>query len=104
MTRTAMKYGCIPVASGIGIYNDTISDIFDDITLGCGFKTKSSNMFNENAFEKFFQTVSKALKLYTQNPASWNLIIKNALNYNPDWTFDKVEKFNTIYNICYPRI
>ena len=36
----AMNYGCIPIVSRSGILNDTIPDIFDNISEGCGFKTK----------------------------------------------------------------
>lgn len=95
---TAMKYGCVPVALRNGIYNDTISDIFDDMTLGCGLKTKTSINTEEDISESFNAVVTKALNLYTNNPASWKLLIKNAMNYNAGWTFDKIEKFNRIYS------
>lgn len=93
-----MKYGCVPVALRNGIYNDTISDIFDDMTLGCGLKTKTSINTEEDISESFNAVVTKALNLYTNNPASWKLLIKNAMNYNAGWTFDKIEKFNRIYS------
>ena len=76
----------------------TISDIFDDMTFGCGFKTKTPVNTEEDIIESFNTAVTKALKLYTQNPASWKLLIKNAINYNAGWTFDKIEKFNRIYS------
>lgn len=94
---TALRYGCIPIVSRVGIFNDTISDIFDDMTNGCGFKTKPSDK-NDELFENFYKTVLKALNLYTNNPASWNLLIKNAMNYNPDWTFEIIERYQRIYN------
>ena len=93
----AMKYGCIPITSRVGIYNDTISDIFDDITYGCGFKTKTTLDTEDDANEIYLKTVFKALNLYTQNPSSWNLLIKNAINYDSDWRFDTIEKYNNIY-------
>ena len=93
-----MKYGCVPVASRSGIYNDTIADIFDDITYGCGFKTKTSLITNDDANEIYLHAVTKALNLYSKNPASWNLLIKNAMNYNSGWTFEIIEKYNRIYN------
>lgn len=94
---TAMKYGCIPIASRSGIYNDTIADIFDDITYGCGFKTKTSLFTNDDVNEIYLTTVIKALNLYTKNPASWNLLIKNAMIYDSGWTFRIIEKYNQIY-------
>ena len=94
-----MKYGCIPVASRSGIYNDTIADIFDDITYGCGFKTKIPLNTEDDSNEIFLSAVMKALNLYTNNPSSWNLLIKNAMNYNSGWTFEIIEKYNKIYEL-----
>lgn len=94
----AMKFGCIPVAARGGIYNDTIIDIFDDITYGCGFKTKRSLFTNEDSNEIFMQPLIKALNLYTQNPSSWNLLIKNCMNYDSSWNFAIIEKYNQVYN------
>lgn len=93
----AMKYGCITIASRSGIYNDTISDIFDDITYGCGFKTKTSLLVNEDATEIYLAALSKALNLYLKNPSSWNLLIKNAMQYDSRWSFEIIEKYNEIY-------
>jgi len=93
----AMHYGCIPIVSNCGILNDTISDIFTDISGGCGFKTKTSLLSEEDSNEIFISPVLKALNLYQNNPSSWNLLIRNCLNYNPKWDFKKLEKFNKIY-------
>ena len=68
------------------------------MTLGCGLKTKTSINTEEDISESFNAVVTKALNLYTNNPASWKLLIKNAMNYNAGWTFDKIEKFNRIYS------
>lgn len=94
----ALKYGCIPVASRNGIYNDIISDIFDDMTYGCGFKTKSKLTNDEESFASFMKVTEKALNLYTNNPASWNLLIKNAMSIDGSWNFDVIERFNEIYD------
>ena len=93
----AMKYGCVPIASRTGIYNDTISDIFDDIAAGNGFKTIKSGANNE--FVDFYSTVEKALCMYMQNQGSWNLLIQNAMNYDSGWTFKILERYNKIYNL-----
>ena len=93
----AMHYGCVPIFSKSGILNDTISDIFDNINLGCGFKTKSSLLTENDANEIFLTPVLKALNMYQNNPSSWNSIIKNCLNYNCDWNFKILEKYNKIY-------
>lgn len=93
----AMKYGCIPVASRFGIYNDTISDIFEDMTQGCGFKTQNNK--NQDIFNDFYSTTQKAINLYNQNEGSWNLLIKNAMNYDSGWNFKIIERYNKIYNL-----
>lgn len=94
-----MKLGCIPVASRVGILNDTVADIFDDMVLGCGFKTKKSLLNNESAEEEYLAILIKALNLFTNNPASWNLLIKNAMNYDARWSFEIIEKYNNIYEM-----
>lgn len=93
----AMHYGCVPVASRCGILNDTISDIFDDITNGCGLKTKQSLMTEEDANELFLAPVMKALHIFQHNPSSWNLLVKNCLLKDCDWNFEILEKYNRIY-------
>lgn len=93
----AMKFGCIPVASRSGILNDTVTDIFDDMISGCGFKTKSSLLTKANANEIYLETLSKALNLFINTNSSWNLLIKNAMNYDYSWNFEIIEKYNEIY-------
>lgn len=94
----AMKYGCIPVALRNGIYNDTIIDIFDDMANGCGFKTQKTLYTSHDASDIYFHALIKALNLYTQNSSGWNILIKNALDYNSEWTFELIEKYNKIYD------
>ena len=93
----AMKFGCIPVASRSGILNDTVTDIFDDMISGCGFKTKTSLLTKANANEIYLETLSKALNLFINTNSSWNLLIKNAMNYDYSWNFEIIEKYNEIY-------
>lgn len=93
----AMHYGCVPIVSRNGILNDTVSDIFDDINLGCGFKTKKSLLSEEDSNELFLVPVIKALNLYQNNPSSWNLLVKNCMNKSSGWEFSILEKYNKIY-------
>ena len=93
----AMHYGCVPIVSRSGILNDTIPDIFDDISYGCGFKTKEALLMSEDANNVFQATVMKALNLYQNNPNSWNLLIKNCMNHDSQWNFKIIEKYNRIY-------
>ena len=93
----AMSYGCVPVAARSGILNDTIPDIFDDISGGCGFKTKTGLLTEEDTNELYLTPVMKALNLYQNNPNSWNLLIKNCMNRESTWNFKMLEKYNKIY-------
>ena len=93
----AMHYGCVPVSSRCGILNDTIADIFEDISNGCGFKTKESLITEDDNNEIFFVPVLKALNLYQNNPSSWKLLIRNCMNYNSSWKFKVLEKYDKIY-------
>ncbi len=93
----AMNYGCVPIVSRSGILNDSISDIFDDISYGCGFKTKTGLMTNSDNNELFLAPLMKALSIYQNNPASWNLLVKNCLTHDSSWSFKILEKYNKIY-------
>ncbi|MCQ2739565.1 MAG: hypothetical protein MJ237_04985 [bacterium] len=93
----AMHYGCVPVVAKSGILNDTIEDIFDNIAVGNGFKTKE-NLIKENSTGKsYYESLYKALEMYQNNPSSWNLLVKNCLKSKIDWTFSKLERYNKIY-------
>lgn len=94
----AMKYGCIPIVSRIGVYNDTVVDIFDDMIAGCGFKTPVILLGEAGANAIYLETLTRALNLLVQNPSSWNLVIKNAMNHDSSWNFEIIEKYNEIYD------
>lgn len=93
----AMNYGCVPIISRSGILNDSISDIFEDISNGCGFKTKNSLLIKDNGNDLYIATLLKALSLYQQNHNSWNLLIKNCLTKDSSWNFKILERYNKIY-------
>lgn len=93
----AMNYGCVPIAARNGILNDTIPDIFDDIVGGCGFKTKTGLLTEEDTNELYLTPVLKALNIYQNNPNSWNLLIKNCMNRDSSWSLKILERYNRIY-------
>lgn len=68
------------------------------MTSGCGFKTRAKLTNDEDSFASFLKITEKALNLYTNNPSSWNLLIKNAMNIDSGWNFEVIEQYNTIYN------
>ena len=93
----AMYYGCVPIVARSGILNDTVVDIFDDITLGCGFKTKNSLLTEDDNPDIFLSPLMKALNLYQNNPSSWRLLIKNCMKHDSRWNFKILERYNKIY-------
>ncbi len=93
----AMNYGCVPIVSRVGILNDTIPDIFDDISDGCGFKTKKSLLTNDDNNELFMTPVLKALNLYQNNSNGWNLLIKNCMNKDFNWNLEILNRYDKIY-------
>lgn len=93
----AIHYGSVPVVSRSGILNDDIKDIFDNISNGCGLKTKTGLLTEEDNNELYLAPVMKALNIYQHNPSSWNLLIKNCLSTECGWRFEDLEKYNEIY-------
>ena len=55
-------------------------------------------MTEEDNNEIFMTPVIKALNLYQNNPSSWNLLIKNCMNYDSSWNFKILEKYGKIYD------
>ena len=92
----AINYGCVPVCFSVGIYNDFIVDIFDDILSGNGFKVDINSTGAKE--DVYLNTVFKALNLYFENSSAWNLIVKNCLNSANGLNFENIERFNNIYD------
>lgn len=91
-----MKYGCVPVVSNTGYLNDTVIDLFDDITNCSGFKIKES-IWDKDCAEQFYSVLTKALDIYENNPSGWNAIMKNCLNNEAYDKFEIFERYNNIY-------
>lgn len=92
-----VKHGCVPVVSNAGILNDTVIDIFDDISNGNGFKTKSSLLREDENTNIFVDCIEKAIELYNTNRASWNIIVKNGQEPKSEADFLTLEHYNNIY-------
>ena len=91
---TALKYGCIPITTEEGICGEIVTDIFDDMTTGCGFK-KAERL--DETIDKFEAVLIKALNFFVHNSSSWNILIKNAMQYDSSWDFKTLEQYNNIY-------
>ena len=92
-----MFYGCVPIASKTGFLNDSIIDIFDNVTTGNGFKTRQSLLAENDKSDIYYNILLKALEIYKHNHSSWNVIVKNCINTNFGWDFKKLEKYEKIY-------
>ena len=90
----AIHNGCIPILSKNSCPNPLIQDIFNDMNSGCVFKNGITDK-NNSEYENVFL---KALEFYTNNSSSWNVIVKNALNYDCGWDFETTEKYNNLYD------
>jgi hypothetical protein len=73
----ALHNGCIPVLSKSSCPNPLVQSIFDNLNTGCVFQ---NNQLDDNNTE-FENIIIKALEFYTNNTSGWNIILKNALNY-----------------------
>ena len=91
---TALEYGCVPVVLNYGICGNIVTDILDDMTIGCGFKNSVSVGDDIKDYESAF---IKALDFYTNNISSWNIILKNAMNYDTGWDFEAIEAYNNAF-------
>lgn len=75
----AMRYGTIPIARSTGGLVDTITNVDETTGAGTGF------LFNNyNAHEMLF-TIESAIKLYREDPKTWNRIIRNAMQDDFSW-------------------
>ena len=90
----SLNYGCIPVIGNDGFSGIEVSDIFDDMNNGCVFKADRHSGEEDDDYETL---LIKALEFYTNNTASWNLIIKNAISHENRWDFASIEEYNNLY-------
>ena len=92
-----MQYGCVPIVSKEGFLNDSVIDIFDNVSIGNGFKTKISLLTENDKSLVYYDILLKALEIYKNNSASWNILVRNCLETDVSWNFKKLEKYDMIY-------
>jgi starch synthase len=74
----AMHYGCVPIARATGGLSDTIKDpAHSDESTGFLFKKATSNAFAS--------AIQRALKIYLNNPRSWQEIRINGMLQDFSW-------------------
>ena len=86
----AMRFGCLPVVLATGGLNDTITDDFN------GFKTAHS-IFETNSYNEYTETLSRAIDKI-QNKNQRINYVKNALNYDCSWNFEKINSYDKVYD------
>ena len=74
----SMKYGTVPVVRATGGLEDTIEDYNQVTGTGTGFKFYGSNP------QDFWQTIQRALALFTDKPA-WRQLMLNGMAQNFSW-------------------
>ncbi len=86
----AMKYGSLPIVRETGGLKDTVQPYNDLTNEGTGFSFK-----NYNAHE-MLDTITRAIKLYEQNPIVWQEIVTNAMNTDYSW-MASAKKYKALY-------
>lgn len=86
----AMRYGTIPVVHKIGGLKDTIEAFNPETKKGCGFTFESFNAHD------MLYAIKRVLDIYYYNKECWNILIKNAMNYNSEWK-NSAQKYLDLY-------
>jgi hypothetical protein len=102
---TALAYGCVPIIKNQGVCGNIVTDIFEDMNNGFGFKSsnikKNNNDWTEDEVslekELYTNTIIRALNFYTFNNSNWKILTKNAIKYDSSWDFETIEKYNNVY-------
>jgi len=86
----AMRYGTVPVVNATGGLKDTVIP-FDGQSEGTGFNFQSFTRGD------LIDAVRRALEAYGDDRNVWDIIVKNAMNYDSSW--DKpAREYMKIYN------
>lgn len=81
----SMRYGTIPVVRATGGLADTVNDYNPVTGAGNGF------VFSEYNGRALYDAISRALKLYTQNPGAWRRLVRTAMEIDYSWARSAME-------------
>lgn len=81
----SMRYGTIPVVRATGGLADTVNDYNPVTGTGNGF------VFSEYNGRALYDAISRALKLYGQNPGAWRRLVRTAMEIDYSWARSAVE-------------
>lgn len=75
----SMKYGTVPVVHATGGLDDTVEEWDETTGTGTGFK------FAEQTAEDFLAALQRALDIFRDDPASWEMIMRNGMAKEFSW-------------------
>ncbi len=75
----AMRYGTVPVVNATGGLKDTVPPVNSDNTEGLGFTFQSYNG------DDFRNAVERCLKLYTEDPEGWDILVRRGMGTDFSW-------------------
>lgn len=75
----SLRYGTIPVVRSTGGLADTIYDYDPATGSGNGFS------FQEYSGEDLLKTIRRALRLYSEHPEQWDVLVRNAMEQDFSW-------------------
>jgi starch synthase len=75
----SMKYGTVPVVHATGGLDDTVEEWDEAAETGTGFK------FAEQTAEDFLAALQRALDIFRDDPASWEMIMRNGMAKEFSW-------------------
>lgn len=86
----AMRYGSIPIVRNVGGLNDTVKE-YEKGGSGNGFTIK------EHSGEALLSALSRVISIYKNDRKTWDLVIKNAMEYDSSWEAS-AKKYHNLYN------
>lgn len=81
----AMRYGTIPVVRATGGLADTVHDYNPVTGSGNGF------VFSEYTGKALYHAVTRALRVYREEPGQWLKLVRNAMDLDFSWARSGVE-------------
>jgi len=76
----SMRYGTVPVVRATGGLDDTVEQFDPRSGKGTGFK------FREYSGEVMLQALREAVKLYREDPKTWQVLMRNGMAQECSWT------------------
>jgi glycogen/starch synthases, ADP-glucose type len=89
----SLRYGTIPIVRATGGLAETVLDYDQDKEKGNGFS------FTEFSSDKMMDSIERALKIYNQEPETWNKLVLRALQLDFSWK-KPAQKYMDLYYLA----